>query len=93
MSVRCPALKAAIDQWLAARDDDAAQQLLLWTHAGGVVQPGLVRRRHPILAIVLPEQNRHGSTPENSAECRHCHFRAWVVAEPDKQLLRLQSSD
>lgn len=48
---------------------------------------------HPMLAIILPEQNRHGSTPENPAECRHCHFRSWVVAEPATKLLRLQSSD
>jgi len=47
---------------------------------------------HPMLAIVLPEQNRRGSTPDNPAICRQCGFRAWVVAEPAKQLLRLQSS-
>ena len=34
-----------------------------------------------------------GSTPKNQAECRHCHFHAWVVVEPAKQLLRLQSED
>jgi hypothetical protein len=48
---------------------------------------------HPMLAVILPEQNRHGSTPENPAECRHCHFRAWLLAEPTKKLLQLQSSD
>lgn len=48
---------------------------------------------HPMLAIVLPKQNRRGSTPENPAICRHCGFRAWVVAEPAKKLLRLQPSD
>jgi hypothetical protein len=48
---------------------------------------------HPMLAIVLPKQNRRGSTPNNPAVCRHCDFRAWVVAEPAKQLLRLMSPD
>jgi predicted RNA-binding Zn-ribbon protein involved in translation (DUF1610 family) len=48
---------------------------------------------HPMLAIVLPKQNRRGSTPDNPAVCRHCGFRAWVVAEPAKRLLRLQTSD
>jgi DNA-directed RNA polymerase subunit RPC12/RpoP len=48
---------------------------------------------HPMLAIILPKQNRHGSTPENPAVCRHCGFRAWLVAEPAKKLLRLRSSD
>ena len=46
---------------------------------------------HPMLAIILPKQNRHGSTPENPAICRHCKSRVWVVAEPAKQVLRLQS--
>ena len=48
---------------------------------------------HPMLAIILPKQNRRGSTPENEAECRNCEFRAWVVAEPAQKLLRLQSKD
>ena len=48
---------------------------------------------HPMLAIILPKQNRRGSTPKNPTICRHCGFRAWVVAEPAKQLLRLQSPD
>jgi DNA-directed RNA polymerase subunit RPC12/RpoP len=48
---------------------------------------------HPMLAIILPEQNKPGSTPNNAAICRHCDFRVWVVAEPAKKLLRLQSSD
>jgi hypothetical protein len=48
---------------------------------------------HPMLAIILPKQNRRGSTPENQAECRHCHFHAWIVAEPAKKLLRLRSLD
>jgi len=48
---------------------------------------------HPMLAIVLPNQNRRGSTPENPAICGHCGFRAWVVADPVKRLLWLKSSD
>ncbi len=48
---------------------------------------------HPMLAVVIPKQSRHGSTSENPAICRHCDFRAWVIAEPDKKLLRLQSLD
>jgi hypothetical protein len=48
---------------------------------------------HPMLAIVLPKQDRRGSTPENPAICRHCDFQAWVVAEPAKKLLRLQPLD
>jgi predicted RNA-binding Zn-ribbon protein involved in translation (DUF1610 family) len=48
---------------------------------------------HPMLAIVLPKQNRRGSNPENPAVCRHCGFRAWVVADPVKKLLWLQSPD
>ena len=48
---------------------------------------------HPMLAIILPEQNRRGSNPDNPAVCRRCDFHVWVVAEPAKQLLRLQSSD
>ena len=52
-----------------------------------------VKCGHPMLAIILPKQNRHGSTPENPAVCRHCGFRAWLVAEPAKRLLRVNSSD
>jgi predicted RNA-binding Zn-ribbon protein involved in translation (DUF1610 family) len=48
---------------------------------------------HPMLAIILPTQNRRGSTADNPAVCRGCGFRAWLVAEPAKELLRLQSSD
>lgn len=52
-----------------------------------------VKCGHPMLAIVLPEQNRRGSTPDNPAVCRHCGFTAWLVAEPSKKLLRVQSLD
>ena len=48
---------------------------------------------HPMLATVLPEQNERGSNADNPSVCRHCGFRVWVVAEPTKKLLRLQSSD
>jgi predicted RNA-binding Zn-ribbon protein involved in translation (DUF1610 family) len=48
---------------------------------------------HPMLAIVLPEQNRRGSNPNNPAICRHCNFRGWIIAEPDKELLRLIYED
>jgi len=48
---------------------------------------------HPMLAIILPNQNRRGSTPDNPAVCRHCGFRGWLTTEPAKQLLRLQYSD
>ena len=48
---------------------------------------------HPMLAVILPEQNQHGSTPENPAECRHCHYQCWVVAVSAKKLLRVKSSD
>jgi DNA-directed RNA polymerase subunit RPC12/RpoP len=48
---------------------------------------------HPMLAIILPRQNRHGSTPENPAVCRNCGSKAWLMAEPAKKLLRVQSSD
>jgi DNA-directed RNA polymerase subunit RPC12/RpoP len=48
---------------------------------------------HPMLAIVLPKQNRRGSTPDNPAVCRHCGSRFWVAADTTKKLLRIQSSD
>jgi DNA-directed RNA polymerase subunit RPC12/RpoP len=48
---------------------------------------------HPMLAIILPKQNRRGSTPENPAVCRHCGFKAWVVAEPSRKMMRVQSTD
>jgi hypothetical protein len=48
---------------------------------------------HPMLAVILPKQNRHGSTPENPAICRYCGYQAWLVAEPAKKLLRIRSSD
>jgi hypothetical protein len=48
---------------------------------------------HPMLAIVIPTQNRHGSRPNNPAVCRRCHFRAWITVEPGKPLLRLQGID
>jgi predicted RNA-binding Zn-ribbon protein involved in translation (DUF1610 family) len=48
---------------------------------------------HPMLAIVLPKQNRRGSNPDNPAVCRHCGFRVWVVAETAKKLLRLKSAE
>ena len=47
----------------------------------------------PMLAVMRPEQNQRGSTPENPAVCRHCGFCAWLVAEPAKRLLRVNSSD
>jgi hypothetical protein len=31
---------------------------------------------HRMLATIVPEQNKRGSTPENPAICRHCGFRA-----------------
>ena len=46
---------------------------------------------HPMLAIILPNQNRHGSTPRNPAACRHCRHRWWVSAEPDKKLLTIHA--
>ena|ERR1700676_5412709 len=46
---------------------------------------------HPMLAIILPNQNRRGSTPRNPAVCRHCHHLFWVSAEPEKKLLTLHA--
>jgi len=34
---------------------------------------------HPMLAIIIPEQNKRGSTPDNPAKCRHCGWRCWIA--------------
>ena len=46
---------------------------------------------HPMLAIILPKQNRRGSTPEHPAVCRHCGHRFWVSAETANSLLRIHA--
>jgi hypothetical protein len=48
---------------------------------------------HPILGKIQRKPRRRGLTVENPAICRHCGFRGWVTAEPEKQLLRLECVD
>jgi hypothetical protein len=48
---------------------------------------------HPMLAIVLPKQNRRGSNPDNPAVCRHCKSRFWVVAETGEKRLQVNPVD
>jgi predicted RNA-binding Zn-ribbon protein involved in translation (DUF1610 family) len=72
---------------------DEAERPALCDAYGNNVAFKCMKCGHPMLAIILPKQNRHGSTPENPAVCRHCGFTAWLVAEPAKMLLRVKSSD
>jgi hypothetical protein len=48
---------------------------------------------HPLLAIILPKQNRRGSSPKNRARCPHCQHSWWVSADPTKKLLTIRACE
>ena len=48
---------------------------------------------HPMLAIIIPEQNKRGSTPDNPAKCRHCGYCCWISADLERQTLTVNWLD